>query len=376
MSKSELNPYGSLIQKFYDDLRVHKGIPTSEDLRNKNFLVIGSNNVFNNYFSYFEELPKFLGFYSKTSGEPNSDNVNNTYLRIQSEIKSPIELIVACGGGSSIDFAKSVAILLSTGNKDITDFEFGEIAIKNTIQIIAIPTTCGSGSETTPYTVINNSETGRKFTLTCNELIPVKAFLDAKLLKSNSNQTITDTSIDALTHFLEAGMNLQNGTKVFEICKYGAIIIANDLPNFIKTKSENSLFNLLEAAMIAGHCIFLSRTGLIHTLNVAVAKYTELSHGYLNGLIMPHVLNENLSLYKGRLADFFNEDNDKLASSKITKFIRKFIPESKKIHIPSEEYSNIFARLKQDLGLSDVNGQEISQDTFINLIQNISYEKR
>ena len=88
MSKSELNPYGSLIQKFYDDLRVHKGIPTSEDLRNKNFLVIGSNNVFNNYFSYFEELPKFLGFYSKTSGEPNSDNVNNTYLRIQSEIKS------------------------------------------------------------------------------------------------------------------------------------------------------------------------------------------------------------------------------------------------------------------------------------------------
>ena len=257
MSKSELNPYGSLIQKFYDDLRVHKGIPTGEDLRNKNFLVIGSNNVFNNYFSYFEELPKFLGFYSKTSGEPNSDNVNNTYLRIQSEIKSPIELIVACGGGSSIDFAKSVAILLSTGNKDITDFEFGEIAIKNTIQIIAIPTTCGSGSETTPYTVINNSETGRKFTLTSNELIPVKAFLDAKLLKSNSNQTITDTSIDALTHFLEAGMNLQNGTKVFEICKYGAIIIANDLPNFIKTKSENSLFNLLEAAMIAGHCIFL-----------------------------------------------------------------------------------------------------------------------
>ena len=128
--------------------------------------------------------------------------------------------------------------------------------------------------------------------------------------------------------------------------------------------------------MIAGHCIFLSRTGLIHTLNVAVAKYTELSHGYLNGLIMPHVLNENLSLYKGRLADFFNEDNDKLASSKITKFIRKFIPESKKIHIPSEEYSNIFARLKQDLGLSDVNGQEVSQDTFINLIQNISYEKR
>jgi alcohol dehydrogenase class IV len=191
-----------------------------------------------------------------------------------------------------------LAILCATGGF-IADYEFGHKCISRALPVVAVPTTCGSGSEVTPYAVINNSDTGRKFTLSHPCLLPQKALIDPVLLKNLPVAVFRSGVLDALIHSLEARLSCVQNVLIHPFAEASIATLLKHFPVQGKPSSEQALHDYALASLYGGLSIAHARTGLIHTLSVAFARYVPLSHGLLNALMAPYVFNFNRGHYAG-----------------------------------------------------------------------------
>lgn len=198
--------------------------------------------------------------------------------------------LIALGGGSPIDLAKSVGVLAVKPNKPLAKMA-GILKVRRRIPLlIAIPTTAGTGSETTLAAVIIDSKTKRKFAINDFPLIPKYAVLTPETIHSLPHNIAAETGIDALTHAVEAfiGRSTTKGTRRDAL--EAARLIYSSLDDACDHKSKKSEAAMLYASHLAGRAFTRSYVGYVHAVSHSLSGEYNLSHGRTNATLLPIVL--------------------------------------------------------------------------------------
>ena len=205
-------------------------------------------------------------------------------------INDDCDCLVAIGGGSSLDCAKAVGARIARPKKQLSKME-GILKIRKKIPLlVAIPTTAGTGSETTLAAVICDAETRHKYAIDDFPLIPSYAVLDGSILRTLPPKVISTTGIDALTHALEAYLG-RSTTKDTRRDSLNAIkLIFENLQKAYSTRSEDSLDNMLHASHYAGRAFSKSYVGYVHALAHALGGKYNTPHGLANAVLLSPVL--------------------------------------------------------------------------------------
>jgi alcohol dehydrogenase class IV len=199
--------------------------------------------------------------------------------------------IIAIGGGSVIDAAKAMGVLVSNKYKNLSRFK-GVLKVKKKLPyFIAVPTTAGTGSEASIASVVTNEETKDKFAISDGKLVPNVAILDDSLLKGLPSELVATTGMDAFTHAIESYINHAGNKKSKEYAKKSLYLIKNHLYEFYSDR-ENDIarHNMLYASFYAAISFTRSYVGYVHALAHAIGGVYHKPHGYLIAILLPYVL--------------------------------------------------------------------------------------
>lgn len=226
--------------------------------------------------------------YDKTVPNPTINNIEEA-LQIFKE--NQCQGIIAFGGGSPMDCAKGVGARVARPNKTIPQMR-GELKVRKQIPLLfAVPTTAGTGSETTVAAVVSNSETHEKYAINDMSLIPHYAILDP-LLTVNLPQHITSTTgMDALTHAVEAYTNRSNTKETRECSREAVTLIFENLYEAYSNGSNiTARANMQKAAYLAGIAFTRAYVGNVHAIAHTLGGFYQVPHGLANAVILPYVL--------------------------------------------------------------------------------------
>ena len=218
----------------------------------------------------------------------------------QARIDAAADILVAIGGGSSMDVAKSVAILATSGG-GIADYEGVDKFTAIPLPVIAIPTTVGSGSEVTKGAVITNPDTHVKMVIVSDLMFVKIAVLDRRIVAGLPGRIAATTGMDALTHAIEAYVS-KGANPVTDAINIGAIEIIG--ANLVKASQgdEEALYNMLVASSMAGIGFHDAGLGAVHALANTIGAHFGVHHGTANALFLPYVMDFNLSAAPARFA--------------------------------------------------------------------------
>lgn len=206
-----------------------------------------------------------------------------------------IDLIIAFGGGSALDAGKAIAVGLSLG--DVRQYLYPRIVEEEITPVIAIPTTCGTGSEVTKYSILTDTSTRKKKVLAGLPLIPKVAIVDPLTLKTLPENLIAWTGFDALSHAIEAYMSRASTPVTDPIALEATRIVIDSLLNAYKGLMEAKA-KLHLASTMAGIAINTAGTTLIHALGYYLTTHHGVHHGLANAIYMPFVLSYNLRMMR------------------------------------------------------------------------------
>ncbi|MDW8034464.1 MAG: iron-containing alcohol dehydrogenase [Nitrososphaerota archaeon] len=227
--------------------------------------------------------------------EPNP-STETVYKGFRRSIENRCNIVLALGGGSAIDAAKGIAFLSKT-NAKLEDNLFPN-EVNDALPLIAIPTTCGTGSEVTRYSVLTliNNNVKRKVVLLGGPLMPKVSILDADLLNSLPKELVAYTGFDALSHALEAYTSRDSIPFSDIIALEATRVIFENLVKAFEGFSE-ARENMLYASMLAGIAINCAGTEIVHGMGYYLTNYHNIHHGLANGMLLPHVI--RLEVQKG-----------------------------------------------------------------------------
>lgn len=239
--------------------------------------------------------------YDGTMPNPTSDNVAEaTDLYAKNGCKG----LIAFGGGSAMDCAKAVGAKIARPKMPLAKMQ-GLIKIHKTLPLlIAIPTTAGTGSETTVASVIVDSKTHHKYVINDFCLIPKYALLDPKVTLGLPKHLTATTGMDALTHAIEAyiGKSRTNGTKV--AAENATRLIFENLERAYENGNDiEARANMLHASYLAGTAFTKSYVGYVHAVAHTLGGKYGIAHGLANAVLLPKVLRAYGSYATERLAE-------------------------------------------------------------------------
>ncbi|MEM2004520.1 MAG: iron-containing alcohol dehydrogenase [Zestosphaera sp.] len=203
-----------------------------------------------------------------------------------------VDVIISFGGGSAIDAGKAISVLTSLGG-DARDYLFPKVVEAPTMPVIAIPTTCGTGAEVTRYAVLTDLSFRRKVVMSGPSVLPRVAVVDPQVLRNLPRRLLAWTSLDALSHALEAYIS-KASTPISDGVALESIdyILKNLLRGY--EGDENAKEKLHVAATLGGIAINAAGTTLIHAIGYYLTTHHNVQHGLANALVMPYVLEHNL----------------------------------------------------------------------------------
>ena len=194
------------------------------------------------------------------------------------------DTVFALGGGSAIDAAKSTLMIIRE--------HYG----KN-IKLIAIPTTSGTGSEVTQFSVITDTAAGKKLPLVDESMLPEIAVLDAELVKSVPPAITADTGFDVLTHALEAYISTEANDFSDALAEKAVELVADNLVAVYKNGADlDARAKMHTASCLAGIAFNEVSLGINHGIAHALGAQFHIPHGRANAMILPHVLYFNAEL--------------------------------------------------------------------------------
>jgi alcohol dehydrogenase len=213
------------------------------------------------------------------------------------------DVLVGLGGGSPMDAAKAIGVLLANGGRP-QDWADGRQSIsKRSIPLICIPTTAGTGSEVTPVAVITDSEKRLKIGLLGSTVAPDLALVDPELTHGLPADTTAATGMDAFTHAIEA-YTCRQAHPISDALALAAIEkISQYLPAAYRNGSdETAREQMLLGALLAGIAFGQADVGAVHCLAESLGGLYDIPHGMANALFLPHVMAFNARRDVGRHA--------------------------------------------------------------------------
>ncbi len=211
--------------------------------------------------------------------------------------------LIALGGGSPIDSAKAIAILGKFGGV-MRDYKFPRQVDEAGLPIIAIPTTAGTGSEVTRFTIITDEANNEKLLCVGMGFMPVAAIVDYSLTLSVPPRTTADTGIDAMTHAIEAYISPKRNAYSDQQALAALRLIGPNIQTaYHDGKDETAREAMMLGSTLAGIAFCNSSVALVHGMSRPIGAFFHVPHGLSNAMLLPTITEFGISSAPDRYAD-------------------------------------------------------------------------
>ena len=243
--------------------------------------------------------------FSEIAAEPTDSAVERGAARLS---RTDTDCLVAFGGGSPIDMAKAMTILVEEWRANpsarMRDLKVPYQADHAHLPVIAIPTTAGTGSECTRFTVITDTGHGEKMLIAGLGALPTAAIVDYELTFSVPRRTTADTGVDSLTHALEAYMSKRANPISDALAVSAMELIGRHLRRaFAEPHDRAAREGMMLGATQAGLAFSNSSVALVHGMSRPIGAHFHVPHGLSNAMLLPAVTRFSLDAAQGRYAE-------------------------------------------------------------------------
>lgn len=241
--------------------------------------------------------------YTETEGNPSVETVEKAAAAF---CKSGADFIIALGGGSPMDVAKAVGVVARYGGS-ITEYEGGGRVPGDIIPLIAIPTTAGTGSEVTAFSVITDHSRNYKLTVFSYKLIPAYAILDPELLTTAPVSVAAACGIDAMVHALEAYISKDASPFSDAMAEKALELIGKNIRRYVADRTDiEAAEAMITGSLFAGIAFSWARLGDVHAMSHPVSAYFDVPHGVANAILLPTIVEYNALADCGKYLKLFN----------------------------------------------------------------------
>ena len=240
------------------------------------------------------------GIFSDTVSDPTTEVVETG---VRAFLEGKHDSLIGLGGGSSIDTAKAIGMLVGNGGK-ARDYKVPQPIPKSGPPHIAVPTTAGTGSEVTRFTVITDSATQEKMLIAGSPLLPSAAVVDYELTVSMPARLTADTGIDSLTHAIESYVSRKANSFSDVFALQAMKKIWQHLPNaFHHPYSREAREAMMEGSTLAGIAFSNASVALVHGMSRPMGAFFHIPHGLSNAMLLPAVTAFSANAAAARYAD-------------------------------------------------------------------------
>lgn len=213
---------------------------------------------------------------------------------LQKAVQAGCDGVIGFGGGSAMDTAKLIALLLD-GSQSLQEVYGVDQARGKRVPLIQVPTTAGTGSEVTPIAIVTTGETTKQGVV-APQLLPDIAVLDARLTLGLPPAVTAATGIDAMVHAIEAYTSRHRKNPYSDMLAREALgLLARNIEAAVHTgDDETARSNMLLGALLAGQAFANAPVAAVHALAYPLGGIYHIPHGLSNSLVLPHVLRFNL----------------------------------------------------------------------------------
>lgn len=217
-------------------------------------------------------------------------------------LENGADVIIAIGGGSSMDTAKGVAIIASNGGR-IRDYEGANRVSRPLPPMVLITTTAGSGSDISQFCIITDVERAVKMSIITRTLVPNISIVDPLILQTKSETLIIQSAIDALAHAIEAYTSTIASPFTAMQSLKAIDLILRYLPKAVETRSMEYLEKLSIASISASMAFSNASLGAEHALAHSLGGHFDMRHGVIHPILLTAVMRFNLDHAETKLAD-------------------------------------------------------------------------
>ena len=220
--------------------------------------------------------------------------------------ESGADFIVAYGGGSPMDVAKAVGVLAKYGGS-VTEYEGAQKGPGGIVTLIAIPTTAGTGSEVTAFSVITDHSRQYKLTVFSYKLLPAYAILDADLIITVPAHTAAACGMDALIHALEAYISTAASPFSDAMAEKAMELIGGNIRRYVANRTDiEAAQAMLVGSLFAGIAFSFARLGNVHAMSHPVSAHFNVAHGVANAILLPTIVDYNALADHGKYRKIYN----------------------------------------------------------------------
>lgn len=334
--------------------------PLLKKMGNKAFIVTGRHVAVSDMMKQLTALLDENGIgcviFDGITGEPTDTMIENGVEMLKS---SGCDFIIGIGGGSPLDSAKAIAAM-AVNEGSIADYNGKEIT-GEILPLAAIPTTAGTGSEATKFTVITDSEKGIKMLLKGDVLVPKLAIVDSSFTVGAPKSVTSATGLDALTHAVEA----YTSKKAFSMTDTLAVSAVKRIMKYLPIaykEPDNPLAReqMSIAALEAGICINNSSVTIVHGMSRPIGALFHVPHGMSNAMLLKECLSFAVSGAYEKFANLGREtgvasdsDSDETAAEKFIDSLQDIcdvceIPTLEQYGIDRDEYYSKISKMATD----------------------------
>ena len=219
---------------------------------------------------------------------------------------SGADFIVAFGGGSPMDVAKAVGVVAKYGGS-ITEYEGAHKVPGKIIPLVALPTTAGTGSEVTAFSVITDHSRDYKLTVFSYELLPAYAILDTDLITTAPASVAAACGIDAFIHAEEAYTSTAASPFSDAMAEKAMELIGENIRRFVANRTDvEAAEAMMVGSLFAGIAFSFARLGNVHAMSHPVSAFFDVPHGVANAVLLPVVAEYNALADHGRYYKIYN----------------------------------------------------------------------
>jgi len=297
--------------------------------------------------------------FSDTVPDPTIKSIN---VGVEQLKRFEPDCVIALGGGSPLDSAKAIAFLAEHGGQ-MSDYKVPVVSDIPGLPVIAIPTTAGTGSEMTRFTIITDEETNEKMLCAGAAFCPTAAIVDYELTLTKPTRLTADTGLDTLTHAIEAYVSKRHNPYASGFAQ----LAMQELGEHLRTvcyepDNREAREAIMLAATLAGAAFTNSSVCLVHGMSRPLGAFFHVPHGLSNAMLLPAVTAFSISAAPQRYADCARflglvtaKESDEVANDKLLAELAQLnvdlqVPTPKEYGIDKDEYfSVLFTMAEQAL---------------------------
>lgn len=324
----------------------------------------------------FEKYGMEYAVFDEIEPNPRDITVQRAYERAG---QFNADVLVAVGGGSSMDAAKAVGVLMVHGGR-INDYEGLDKIEKPICDLVAVPTTAGTGSEVTFWSVITDTKRHFKMSIGSPLMAAKLALVDPVLIESLPSSMVAATGMDALTHAIE-GYTCTAAEPITDACGIYAIrMIAENIRAAAEGSEKEARAKMLLGSLIAGICFGNSDIAGVHCMGEALGGLYDTPHGVSMAILLPYVMEYNYMTLPSkfiRIAEAMGEDvagmSEEEAAYASVKAVRKLnedlkMASLKEIGTKEEDLPELARRAVANVSVES-NPRKLTEPDFLDIFQ-------